>query len=198
MKRAGLVLFGALVACSREEPTGSARTTAAVTSAEVQSSDPVPKTARSFLEADPLLTHRVEAAIARDPKLRTAARNVDLTVEDGNLILRGSVPDLATRDALLASASTIPGIRDARSDLFVDPSRDRGYGESDEKIAFRLQRLFAAHPSTAADAENVTIDVRQGKVTLRGRIASAETRASIVDLADDTPGVVAVVSELRR
>jgi osmotically-inducible protein OsmY len=197
MKHAGLVLCGALAACSREEPSGSARTTAELTSAEMQSSDPRPSPARTFVETDPLLTHRVEAAIASDPRLSMAARNVDLTVEDRNVTLRGSVPDLGTRDALIAAISKVPEIRDTRSDLFVDPSRDRGYVESDEKIAFRLQRLFAAHPAIASEAEKVTIDVQQGKVVLRGRIASADTRTAIVELADDTPGVVGVVNELR-
>jgi osmotically-inducible protein OsmY len=197
MKRAGLVLCGALVACSRQESSGSARTTAELTSAEMQSSDPAPPRARTFLEPDPLLTHRVEAAISSNPRLSMAARNVDLTVEEGNATLRGSVPDLATRDALLAEIAKVPGIRDARSDLFVDPSRDRGYAESDEKIAFRLQRLFASHPAVANDADKVTIDVQHGKVVLRGRVPSADTRTAIAQLADDTPGVVGVVNELR-
>lgn len=188
MKRAVLCIFLGLAAfgCSRKEPREEAVSTTTVTSSEM-SSPARQSSVASFLDEDPALTRSVEATIASDPGLSQAARNVNVTVARGIVTLSGSVPDYATRDALKAAVAGVPGVRTTYDDVQVSPLRDGDQGESDENIAFSLQRSLVDEPK-------VTIDVVKGVVTLRGSAnASPEQIERIVAR---TPGVVSVVNEL--
>lgn len=197
--RAGAVIIVCvgLVACSRREqhkepepvPVGETSITAAVF--ERQSST------LTFLETDPGLTRSVERAIARDPHLAVAAKNVDVSIEHGVVALQGSVPDWATRDALEQTVKRIPGVNFVQDDVVASPVRDLDGSESDERIAFSLQRALHSEPSVRHDAETVTIDVKGGLVTLRGSVNDASTSAAVERIVMDTPGAVSVSNELR-
>lgn len=183
---AGLTL-GGLLACSRskEEPVGTTTVTSFTAEAETDAASEPSVT--SFLEEDPNLTRGVETAIAADPTLSLAARNVVVTVERGILTLSGTVADHATRDAIEGQVSSLKGIRRVYNDLRVLPLADLDQAASDEAIAFSLQRSLVDEP-------RVSIDVVRGVVTLRG---TADASPDFVErVAARTPGVVAVRNEL--
>lgn len=150
----------------------------------------------SFVETDPLLTRSVEVALAVDPQRSMAAKNVEVSVEEGVATLDGTVTDVKTLRELEATVSEVPGVRAVNDRLEVSTLRDRDGDESDDRIAFALQRSFASLQAAGNDVDKISIDVLGGHVALRGATASAEVRDSIEALTEKTPGVVAVNDEL--
>lgn len=75
------------------------------------------------------------------------------------------------------------------------PSRGpRGYRRPDERIREDLcERLFGP---TGADASDVTVEVRDGEVTLLGTVPEPEDGRRIVDVATRVLGVVGVRDQL--
>ena len=80
--------------------------------------------------------------------------------------------------------------------LDVSLARDRNGAESDEKIAFALQRSLLSLPRIGDDADRVTVDVVNGRVTLRGTTRFFSTRGDVEQMVERTPGVVSVTNEL--
>jgi osmotically-inducible protein OsmY len=190
-----LVCVG-LVACSRADPKSAepvpvGETSITAAAFEWKSSDP------TFLESDPALTHSIERAIAAEPELTVAARNVGVTVERGVVTLRGTVEEHATRDKLAAVVRRMPGVNWIENDVVANPVRNRNDRESDEKIAFSLQRTLHSDPAVRDDADTVTIEVVHGSVTLRGAVSDASTSASLERLVMETPGAASVSNQLR-
>ena len=197
MRRAGLVLCVMLVGCSRtRSDSGPAESSeerpgeATITSAEV------PSSSVTFLESEPRLTRRVEEAIAADPLLALAAKNVGVTVEDGVVTLRGSVTDEEHRRDLERTVLAVPGVARTNDEVEVSLARDYGDRESDDRIAFALQRSLASVPTVADDTDKVSIDVVHGRVILRGSTDFVTTREEIQRIAETTPGVVSVNNAL--
>src|SRR6185369_4518729 len=111
----------------------------------------------SFVEREPMLTHRVEAAIADDPMLSLAAKNVEVTVTNGVATLRGSVSDQTYRRDIQSVVRSVPGIVTTRDDVEVSLVRDRDDSESDDRIAFSLERALASLPSLVGNTDRITI-----------------------------------------
>jgi hypothetical protein len=71
----------------------------------------------------------------------------------------------------------------------------RGWERSDERIKEDLCERIA--DSDDIDASDVTVEVRQGVVTLDGTVYERWTRYSLEDLADSVPGVKDVQNNVR-
>ena len=123
--------------CTRSDSEKVGKTT--LTSATATNLAPT----TSFLETDPLLTRSVEVALAVDPQRSMAAQNVEVSVEEGVATLDGTVTDVKTLRELEATVSEVPGVRAVNDRLEVSTLRDRDGDESDDRIAFALQRSSA-------------------------------------------------------
>jgi cytidylate kinase len=71
---------------------------------------------RKALE-DLSLSCRVWAALARDPKTRSAG--IDVTADDGQVLISGSVGSSGVIDAIAATAATVPGVKSVRTEMAV-------------------------------------------------------------------------------
>jgi osmotically-inducible protein OsmY len=91
----------------------------------------------------------------------------------------------------------MPGVNWIENDVVANPVRNRNDRESDEKIAFSLQRTLHSDPAVRDDADTVTIEVVHGSVTLRGAVSDASTSASLERLVMETPGAASVSNQLR-
>lgn len=189
----GALALLACAACSRpktdltDRPGPTSETE--ITSAEVPS---VP----TFLEPQPQLTRRVEAAIAADPYLSISARNVDVTVEDGVATLRGSISDQAFVGDLERTVEGVPGVRDVNNEVEVSLVRDANDVESDERIAFALQRSLSSSPELGRDAEKVSVEVIHGHVRLRGTASEPWTERTVLGIVETTPGVRSIDNQI--
>jgi osmotically-inducible protein OsmY len=175
-----------LLACSRsdktatEEPAG----TTTITSAPVTLSGP----------SDEELIRRAESRVASDSDMSMMAAGVEIEVTEGVATLRGAHPDPDTVKAIEAAVARVPGIT---ATLNKTEIRTPTMEETDDTIAFTLQRSLLTDTTVAAEADSVTIDVNNGMVTLRGPISGQETRAAVEKIVEATPGVVAVQNQLK-
>ena len=143
-------------------------------------------------ESDQQIIRRIEKSIAGDPSLSTAASAVEVDAFDGAVVLRGAVADPATKSAVEAIAERSGHV--VLDKVAVSPSTVET--QSDDTVAFKLQRAMLNDPVVAPDMDGVSIDVVRGKVALRGKVSSKATRDAVESLVESTPGVVAVTNEL--
>jgi hypothetical protein len=66
----------------------------------------------------------------------------------------------------------------------------------DESVANRIARQLKADSVTAVGAENITITVRDGIVSLQGRVEALEQRDSIIAALQRVPGVKTIYDQL--
>lgn len=184
MKSAWILVLVA-VGCSRADKNATERTgTTSITFAPIT------------VRADPNepLARRVDAALAHDPATSLAAKDVEIVAIDDVVTLHGSVADPATKASIERVVRAVPGVRETLNALDVSPSRTDA--QSDDAIAYSLQRDLALDRSIAADSDRVTIDVQNGIVTLRGATSTDARRSAVERVAEGTPGVVTVVDDL--
>ncbi len=146
-------------------------------------------------EPDPQITRRVEATLAADPDMSRSARSVEVSVVEGIVTLTGPVDDPETRETISTLARRVRGVKDVLDKTYVS-SADNTPDRADDQISYDLERGLAFDPSVSRDGESVTIDVTNGVVTLRGNTADEATKRSVQQLAEQTPGVIAVKNRL--
>lgn len=141
--------------------------------------------------SDEELIRRVESAISAHPEL--SAENVEVDAVDGVVLLRGSAPEIFTKNEIERLAATIPGVKTTLNKLDVRGASD---AEVDDRISFSIQRAFVTDPTIANEADQVTIDVNHGIVTLRGRASSPDAKLAVERVVERTPGVITVMNTL--
>jgi osmotically-inducible protein OsmY len=179
MRRVAIVACVVLVGCSRNDKPA----TTEITSAPVEARP-----------SDEELIRRVEGAISARPQISMAAKNAEVDAVDGAIILRGSVSDPFVKNDIEKLAASVPGVKTTLNKLDV---RGTTEPESDDTIAFSIQRALVTDPTIASEADRVTIDVNGGIVTLRGRASSPEGKMAVERVVERTPGVVTVMNNLR-
>ena len=134
------------------------------------------------------LAERIREFIEGDSVL--SDYEIEIDVNGRSVILEGIVDSAWARRHAAAEIGDIAGITDLRNELAIVPT-----GEvTDEQIAQDL--LAALDTETSTDAENVTILVIDGKVTLEGRVASMEVKSDVEEIAGRIAGVRVVVNKL--
>ncbi len=174
-----ILVCAALPACDRNDTASSTELTAA---------------AYETRPSDDELIRRVESAISARPELTQDVRNAEVDSINGVILLRGSVPDIGTKREIERIAEDVPGIKTTLNKLDI---RDATQAEADETTAFSIQRAFITDPTIRHEVEQVTIEVDNGTVTLRGRVSSPETRLAVERAVLRTPGVVTVSNTLK-
>ena len=101
---------------------------------------------------------------------REARGSVHLRVEDGVVLLEGSVPTLAHKRLLETLAWWVPGTCDVRNELDVRSPEE----ENDDEVSDAVRMALEKEP--LVDAAQLRVDTRDGEVTLRGTLPSAEQR----------------------
>lgn len=146
-------------------------------------------------DTDQQITRRVESTFATDPWVSRAARNVEVSVFEGIVTLTGPVDTVATKWTLESLASRVNGVDEVLDKTQIAPDKNT-LEAADDQIAYNLQRSLTMDPSIAHDGEAVTIDVVKGVVTLRGSTGNEATKTAVVQIAEQTPGVIAVKDKL--
>lgn len=147
------------------------------------------------IERDQQLIRRVEAAIAADPGMSLAARNVEVDAVDGAVVLYGSVPSFTAKRSISDVVEQTIG-RSPLDKVAIAAPSPADEMAADDTVAFKLQRALFNDPVISREADAVTIDVMKGMVTLRGTARPPAAREAVEALAYSTPGVVAVTNEL--
>ncbi|MET0342206.1 MAG: BON domain-containing protein [Polyangiales bacterium] len=128
---------------------------------------------------------------------------------------RVDVPSARRREELASRDGTLPEPRDGAkpaSDYGADPANtrvnerdrddqtltplDQGESTSDRDITQRIRKAVIADDALSFTAKNVKIITRDGRVTLRGPVNSAQERTSIERAASTVAGPGKVVNQL--
>jgi osmotically-inducible protein OsmY len=115
---------------------------------------------------------------------------VDIEVEDGVIILNGSIPTLVRKRLAGALAWRIAGARDVINGLVVEPPEEDGPDRLEEAVRVVLER------DPAFDAAQVKVGVRGRVVRLTGLLRSQDARRAAVNDAWTIFGVDEVLDEI--
>ena len=134
------------------------------------------------------LAGNVELVLAWTPDIDSSDLHVEST--DGTITLRGCVPSYWDKLRAHLVAGSVRGVARVVDELAVVPGKQH----QDEEIAENLMQ--ALHRQLGDDVVSVQVEVKKGRVTLRGAVTNMATYRAAQDAAARTPGVVGVLTEL--
>jgi osmotically-inducible protein OsmY len=130
---------------------------------------------------DEAIGHAVEAAV-RAQLGSDAARKLEVTVNHGIVLLSGGADTLVARDAAVAAAGSVRGVRSVVDEIVVNVPR-----RPDEEIAEDVRRAIR---SRDADwTRRIDASVSRGAVTLTGTVESGQSKRLASRLAEGVRGV---------
>lgn len=148
------------------------------------------------LAEDERLAEYVRQRLAWDAEL--APFDLDVTVEDAVVRLSGSVATPAQSHRARRIAEAAPAANAVVDSLYVDsalePADKRPPAPADKELASRVRQILAQDP--AFEAEQVDVQVREGAVTLAGRMPDVGQTARAERMVRSLYGVERVVSQL--
>ncbi len=135
-----------------------------------------------------------DAEIQRLVEQKLQAENLlkdsfDVSVEDGVVTLNGKVPNVWTKDQIIALALDVPQAKEILSELTI------ATGESDQDLAKQLAEKIRRYPSYTIHDE-VTGRVEDGVVSLIGWVTMPFKRSDIEGMASQILGVQEVRNEI--
>jgi osmotically-inducible protein OsmY/uncharacterized protein (DUF2267 family) len=141
----------------------------------VRHADPLPS------PRDPATRVTVELALLGDPEI--AAEDLRVEVRAGIATLEGTVDRLEKRRHAGEVAARQQGVLGVANRLAVVPSCK----VDDQDLAVSIADAIVRHPGVSA--EDVTVIVAEGVVTLRGRVPSAEALRAVQRAVEGAEGV---------
>lgn len=174
MSRLAAVVCVFVVGCSHDSrPVESAEYAAEPAATPTSAETPAGAQMRpASLEAS-----RQEAREHYDAPATTPAPQLTPPRTDASATAPAPAPAEPARDTLAAPDNTRVNERDRDSANLT--SGDQGNSESDLRITQQIRREVMADKVLSFTAKNVKIITRDGKVTLRGPVKTAEERAAI-------------------
>lgn len=120
-----LFVGSAAFLCAQQDSNNASQVPADNTKINQRDRNPNEPTADQQKENTPdrQLTAQVRRAIVKDKSLSTAAHNVKIIAQDGNVTLKGAVKSDAEKQAVEAKAAQIAGDGKVNSELQVAPAK---------------------------------------------------------------------------
>lgn len=140
------------------------------------------------MKSDQAIREAVEDALLRDPRVLSYEPRIE--VENGIVILRGTVESLQAKRAAVEDARNTAGVWRVRDYLKVR----RDEPADDAQIEKRAREALLWDPYVQHDEVSVT--VRDGVVYLSGSVGSSFIKQHAEDVVADIDGVVAVENDL--
>jgi osmotically-inducible protein OsmY len=129
---------------------------------------------RRALEWDVLMPHE---------KIKTA-------VESGTVTLEGTVPSWTDREQAVRLIRNLTGVRGITNNLVVSAGHTPA-GEIRQSIEAALQRR------ATREADNISIEIKEGVVSLSGRVHNWNEKQAVLGAASHAPGVQKVEDHLQ-
>ncbi|MBN2292223.1 MAG: BON domain-containing protein [Pirellulales bacterium] len=124
---------------------------------------------------------------------RVDAADVNVTVEDGKVVLHGTVPTLIARHYASADTLTVAGVRKLDNQLTVRyPTSVTA--PSDEQIRSNVDNILQWN--SHIDAEHIRVLVKNGIVTLAGSVDSLWKKNLAEEIVLQLTGVTAIENKL--
>ena len=123
---------------------------------------------------------------------RLKATDIDVTLTDNTVILRGIVPTYREKVAAETDVLIVPGVKNVENRLEIVPLPHKS--ASDEQIRKNAGSILRLNEAT--EDEPISVKVDNGKVLLSGSVESYWKKARAVELVSQLKGVKDVVDEL--
>jgi len=124
--------------------------------------------------------------------------NTDVSVKDGNVILRGEATSLAQKELTTEYARDVEGVKDVRNEMTIarEPKAPQTLGEQidDASITAQVKLALLFHRSTSA--LNTHVQTTDGVVTLAGMAKNEAERDLATKLVTDINGVKKVMNQM--
>jgi osmotically-inducible protein OsmY len=150
--------------------------------------DIVVKPVGSHVKTDTDIARAVRSALEWDVFIPD--ERIRSTVSDGWVTLEGDVEYYNHRSDAERAVRNLTGVRGVVNRIEV-----RALRLQSRDIRDALEAALQRH--AARDAKRISIDISDGRVSLSGTVHSASERQAVVGAARATPGVQAVVDQLR-
>jgi len=116
--------------------------------------------------------------------------DIDITVEDGRVVFRGSVDALSKKVRVEELTMGVSGVLGIINELVVVPTNQIADKAVAEAIEAALERRYNV------DEDTINVTVENGRVTLAGTVDSRDAFLAAQRTAENTLGVLAVDNEL--
>jgi osmotically-inducible protein OsmY len=150
---------------------------------------------------DATLVASVKAACALNRDL--AGRAIRVEARSGNVTLRGMVASDSEKAAAGSIAENVAGVRSVENLLSIDPAlpgpseSSRSLGEAIDDAALLAKVRAALRLDRETKDLPIAVSVRDGTVTLEGRVPSEELRKRLVERVGSVSGVEKVDDRMR-
>ena len=139
------------------------------------------------------LQRAVMEALADNPFVHADEIAVHVLDSAGDIVLRGTVRSLIQRAEAVRAAAEVPGVRRVEDGLDVRVMGIDGRTDADTQAAV-LDALIA---DDEVNADDIEVDVDDGKVMLRGLVEVPSQRERAQRIAMAVPGVASVENHVR-
>jgi osmotically-inducible protein OsmY len=146
------------------------------------------KTMEANARTDTEIAQAVRQALAWD--VLVPDERIRSTVSDGWVTLEGSVDLLREREDAQRAVRHLTGVRGINNKIVVSPLTRIDPAEVQNMIEEALKRR------AARDADRIQVVVRDGEVTLSGRVRSWAEKEAIIDSVSLAPGVQTINNHL--
>ncbi|WP_417665094.1 BON domain-containing protein [Pseudidiomarina sp.] len=144
---------------------------------------------------------QISTTYALSPYLKAHA--LDVVVQDGKVMLSGSVSDEVQKELAGAIAAGVEGVTSVDNRIVVDRNYQapmthgkRGYAglvsDAEVNAAIKSKLIWSKH----ADGMDITVTTLDGNVVLIGNVGTHQTKKLAEKLARDTQGVRSVENQL--
>ena len=154
---------------------------------EIHDTLPVTDTVTGLGDAS--IAIHVRDSFFKDPRVNPSS--VQILVENGTVILSGSVDDLAAQSAALSDTRNSVGVRRVVNQIQVSPPQNI----TDSQIKQGVRQVLTLDPLLKHG--QVTTRVDDGVVTLSGTVPSGFERSFVEDDASRIAGVIAIDNRLK-
>lgn len=119
------------------------------------------------------------------------SNDVQVTINNGNVILDGTVDSYWKSDKIRRMASQISGVVSISNKIIIVPVEEI----SDEEITNLIIRSM--QNSVHVNAHKVEVNVKDGIVTLSGTVSSMSEYDAINNIVKSTKGVIKIINNLK-
>lgn len=147
------------------------------------------RTANAPVRSDTEIAQAAKDAFRFDARLKSLVPQV--AVQNGLVVLSGTVESLKARGAAAGDAADTLGVWRVRDELLVEGSSKPADAELE-----RMVKLVLAEDLPSRDGKTIQVSSASGSVTLKGSVASGSERLDAVAEAATLPGVAEIEDDL--